>query len=289
MAANEDLEIEFEVDDSSKAVLSIQNRGIPNRDKVTADQIGNTSFSAKLSHVQYGTYEGTPAALLIFNFHFGFRNGSWKRITYASIKLTFEETSGPSLTFPEPRNPNNDPIIAALSPIQVCGEVTTVQKSRRWNLTVPVQYQSFGITAGPQIGLDDQTDYSNDHRMWLTGLSTSEDDHDADNSVSWEIQENSAQGSGILHNFPAAVVITLPKDPEHHVKITGVVRPFVAFTVNPLRLKQKKDAPVYLDRKTSKGKPIVPGVDFNDKAFPWNEIVQIPTEYQVCGSVHLRI
>jgi len=280
MAVNGDFQTGFEIDDSAKAVLSIQNRSATNRDKVTADQIGSTSFSAKLSHVQYGTYNGKSAALLVFNFHFGFRNGSWKRITSASITLKFEETTGPDLKYPAERNPDNDPIVVAIAPIQVCGEVTTVQKSKKWNISVPLQVQQAGIQAGAQIGLEAQSDFPKDNRMWLVGSSLSEDDHGADNWVSWEINENSAQESGILHHFPGTVVITLPENPEHHVKITGLIRPFVAFTVNPLRLKQKRDAPVYLDRETTKGTQYAPGVDFKDKSFPWDEIVKIPTEYQ---------
>jgi hypothetical protein len=283
MALNKDFETDFEIDDPSKAVLQIQNRGLPNREKITADEIGSTSFQAKLSHVQYGTHDGNPAALLIFNFQFGFRSGSWKRITSASIKLTFEETAGPDLTLPNPRNPNNDPVVALIAPAQICGEVTTVQKTKKWNLSMPVQFQQFGLQAGPQIDTEHDSVFETDHRMWLTGMPTSEDTHDQDNSVRWDIEENSMQASGILHRFPGAVVITLPKSPEHHVRVTGLIRPYVAFSINPLRLKQKKDEPIYLDRKKTKGTAIMPGVDFNDKSFPWGDIVKIPTEYEVCA------
>jgi len=280
MEANGDLELDFEIDEGSKAVLGIENRGKPNRDKVTADEIGSTSFSAKLSHVQYGIYDRVPAALLIFDFHFLFRNKGWKRITYACIKLSFEQTTGSDLQLPTPRDPNNDPIIATMSPVQVCGEVTTEQKSKSWRFEFPIQFQNYGLQAGPQFGMDNQSDFASDSRMWLTGTSTSEDDHDSDNCVRWEIQENDKQKSGILHHFPGAVVISLPRNPEHHVKLTGVVQPSVVFSANPLRLKQKKDAPVYLDRETAKGTPFMPGVDFNDKSFPWDTLIKIPIEYQ---------
>jgi hypothetical protein len=239
MALNGDYETEFEVDDSSKAVLGIQNNGVPNHEKVIADHIGTTSFQARLTHVQYGTYDGEPAALVIFRFQFGFRNGSWRRITYASIQLTFEETAGPDATLPNPRNPNNDPIVAIITPVQVCGEVTSNHKTRNWKLSFPLQYRQFGIQVGPEVDLDIGSDFTTDDRMWLTGMPTSEDDHHSNNRVIWEIQENRAQGSGILHLFSAAVVIALPKNPQHHVRITGLIEPTVAFTVNPLRLRQK--------------------------------------------------
>ena len=284
MASNEEYQTEFEVDDSSKAVLRIHNNGVPNREKITADQISSTSFQARLAHVQYGTYDGEPAALVIFHFQFSFRNGSWKRIKYASIQLTFEETTGPELALPNPRNPNNDPIVAMIAPVQVLGEVTTTQKTRNWKLSLPVQFQKFGIQSGPEIDLEIGANFSTDDRMWLVATPTSEDDHHANNRVTWEIRENRTQGSGILHRFPGAVVITLPKDPQHHVRITGLIEPSVVFSVNPLRLKQKKDDPVYLDRITEKGKPILPGVDFKDEAFKWEDIVKIPTEYEVWRS-----
>ena len=281
MNVNGDFVTDFDVDEAAKAKLRIENDGSPNRGKITADALGGIFYQALLSHVQYGKYDGQPAALLIFNFQFSFRDQTSKRITSASVTLTFEETTGPNVKLPEPRNPKNDPVVVFMSPAQVFGEVSVVQRKPYWNLDVSMKFKQYGADVGPEVGMGQASEYTQDRRMTLIGFSTSDDEHHENNAVVWNINENSLQRSGILHRFPAAVIITLPKGPEHHVRITGLIRPFVAFSINPLRLRQKKDDPVYLDRIKEKGTPIMRGVDFKDKAFPLSDLVTLPTEYQV--------
>jgi hypothetical protein len=120
------------------------------------------------------------------------------------------------------------------------------------------------------------------------GWSTSDDDgHYSDNIAKWRMREYTQQSSGVLHQSTAAAVITLPSNPENNIKVTVLVRPFVAFSLNPLRLRQKRNDLIYLDRHTPKGDVIVPGLDFKDPNFPWDEIVKIPTQYSVSIFPHL--
>jgi hypothetical protein len=102
--ANNDFVTDFEVDERSQTTLEIQHDKEPNRDIVMAGRTGSTEFQAKLEHVQYDNYDGQAAALLLFDMKFAFRNESVKRLTEATIELTFEETVGPDLSDPDPRN-----------------------------------------------------------------------------------------------------------------------------------------------------------------------------------------
>ena len=229
-----------------------------------------TDFEPDDKHVQYGTYEKQPAALL-FNMHFAFRNESIKRIKEVIIELAFEETltSGKDLIEPEPWNPNNDPVIKVTASAQVCSEVKTEDNTKKWHFgftpTIPIA----GIDLGPDAGTESEKTFSRDHRTRLMGWSTSDDDdHHSDNIAKWRMRENTQQSSGVLHQFTAAALITLPPSPENDVKVTVLVRSYVAFSLNPLRLRQKRDDPIYLDRHTPKGDAIAPGLDFKDPTFP---------------------
>ncbi|KAL9065337.1 MAG: hypothetical protein Q9157_007503 [Trypethelium eluteriae] len=282
---NGDIETDFLVDEASKATLRIQHDGAANRAKITAQEISRTSFTARLTHVQYGTYNGDDAVLLRFNFEFRFENESIKRLKSASIRLTLEETRDSTLVDPSPRNPKNDPKIVVIAPVQVCGEVKEEVKSKYWLLRIPVQYSNFGLKAGPEGEFGVESEVNIDHRMWINGYTTSDDYHHEDNIVIWDIKENEAQESGILHRFPTMLVAVLPKEPKLPVKLTGLVQPSIAFSLNPLRLRSKRDDPIYLDTNTPKGEPFAPTLDFNSPDFPWQDVVNILPEYTVRQSL----
>ena len=280
MALNADFETDFELDESSDATLRIQHDSkTPNREKVTADDIRSTGFLARLIHVQYGTYSDKPAVLLRFNFEFRFRNESSRRFKHATISLIMEETKDASLEDPKPRKFLNDPHIVVMGPVQVCGEVRTVDKKRIWDISVPIQYEDHGVKAGPELKFGDEKNWDQEHRMWINGYRTSDDDHYNDNGVVWDMQENKVEKSGILHQWSAALVAILPSNPPNPVKFKVVVHPTIAFSLNPLRLKPKKDDPVYLDRVTSKGAPVADGKDFSAPDFPWTEVFNSFAEY----------
>ncbi|MCJ1309116.1 hypothetical protein MMC25_002771 [Agyrium rufum] len=288
---NGDLSTDFVLDTSDGPRLRISHDGLtPNRTKITGNEIGSTSWSAKLTLVQYGTYAKKPAVLLRFSFTFDYNaESSTKRITSASIKLSFKETSGPDLSPPSPRNRLNDPKIVLFAPVQICGDVQTVENTRRWHITIPVQLQTFGglLTASPEYMYSTEAKTIRNHHMWLTGMAQGDDFHwDGDNEMKWTIQENKANETGILRSFPGAVVLTLPENPKLPVKMTATVKPFVAFSFNPERLLQKRDDAVYLDRVTEKGEPVLKGMDFADTKFPWADVLRIPSEYenQLVGS-----
>jgi hypothetical protein len=279
---NANFETDFDLDTSSGSTLKIRHEGEGNREKITADRIHNTKFSAKLSTVQYGTWKTEQAVLVVFAFHFGFKNEKRDRYTSATITVEFEETRNTKLEKPPIKNPKNDPEVKFFAPVQICGTISKEGVKRQWNFEGRLGYQ---IPLGPDLGVkpafNKESTTEKNRRMWITGETDSDDDHRYDNKVTWELKENKVEESGILHDLSTAVVITLPKSPQHLVKVKMSVTPFVALSVNPLRLLQKKDDPILLDRKTPKGPQFGQGMDFSDENFPWASIVNIPTEYQV--------
>ena len=283
---NSDFNTDFELDTSAGNTLGIHNDSEVNRGKITANRVHNTRFSCLLRTVQYGTYEKESAVLLVLAFHFGYRDEARDRYTTAAIEIEFEETSNAKLQISDPRNKNNDPEVKFIAPVRVTGTPSKEENSRKWSLEGSLTYQ---IPLGPAPGVTPSVEIEKsserNRRMWLNGEMDSDDDHRYHNRVLWTTGENRVEKSGILHNFPAAVVVTLPKDPKNFVKMKVAVTPYVACSVNPIRLFPKGDDPIFLDRSTNKGPQYAVGKDFSNADFPWSSVVKIPTEYEVRGTL----
>lgn len=120
--ANQDFETDFELDPSG--TLQIKNNSQVNRHKITAERISSTSFKAVLSRVQYGIYEKSRAVLVVFEFSFGYQKNSHHRIQYASINIEFTKTCDARFTLPSPYEPNDDPVVTKILPVQVLRKPT---------------------------------------------------------------------------------------------------------------------------------------------------------------------
>ena len=282
-ALNADFHTDFELDTTSGNLLKIRNEEDEvNRTKITARRINNTLFSCLLKTVQYGTWDHLPAALLVLDFHFGYRDGCRDRFTSAVIEVEFQETTNARFEAPDPRNKNNDPEVKLLAPVRVLGEPSKEKHVSKWFLEGNLTYQ---IPFGPQAGVtphkEKKVSSERQRRMWINGDPDSDDYHRHHNRVVWTTGENRVEETGILHYFPAATVIALPNDPQHCVKAKVVVTPHVAFSVNPIRLFPKRDDPIFLDRVNAKGPQYEDGRDFGDPDYPWESVIKIPTEYEV--------
>lgn len=160
-------------------------------------------------------------------------------------------------------------------------------RSRPWiirntfEIEVPVMVKYGPAEAGVKAkgGVEDKTD--REHRLSVHGYTLSDDDHKYDNCVNWRVLENRALKTGIFYRFLAATVVLIPTDGTSTMKMKMNVKPSVAFSLNPARLFSKRDDPVFLDGKTAKGLPVSAGLDFNDKKFPWTDVVKFPVEYEV--------
>ena len=274
-------EIEL-VDDN---ILRIKHDGHENRERITAYRVGSTRYSAVLETVQYGKFQGEDAALLVFHFHFGFREKHLDRYYFATIRIEFEETGDAQFTRPEPRNFANDPEVKMVIPVQIYGNLDPKKKTRTWNLAGSIT-ASAPVPSAPQLSVNPsgggQNEYSTNYRMNILGELDSNDDHpNFHNAALWTTEENAVHSSGILHNWKSAVVITMPKHPSRPVKATMRIEASAKFSLNPARLWPRRDDPILLVKGVSKGKQYTQNIDFDDPQFPWTDVVRIPAEYEV--------
>ena len=88
------------------------------------------------------------------------------------------------------------------------------------------------VEIGPKATYGGTSEVDRDHRMW-----TGNDEHgDIKNIIKRTTGENKAQKSGILHEFPGLIVISLPASPQHLVKATIRGKPHIGFSFNPRRI-----------------------------------------------------
>ena len=71
--------------------------------------------------VQYSTWHHLPGALLVFDFHFGYRDACRHRFTEVAIEIEFQETINSQFEVPDPRSENNDSEVQPLASVRVLG------------------------------------------------------------------------------------------------------------------------------------------------------------------------
>jgi hypothetical protein len=281
--SNWELKSEFELDTQSGQLLKIENKGNVNREKVTQDEIHNTRFKATLVSVTYGTYDGSPACLLLINYSFFFQIATLSRFVFAKIHAKFSQVTDAQFTKPDSYDCGQDPVVKLYAPREVWGQSKVVQQKRTWALTVPVVANIHGVQAGVTVNGGVEKNVDRDHRMNILGDTLSDDNHvSGDNEVQWNISENRAQRDGIPHGFTTAIIALLPSN-GNKIQLDVKVTPSVVFSINPLRLLQKKDEPLYLDRKTTKGTSPLPAAitDMKDSNIDWAAVIRLQEEYQV--------
>lgn len=282
---NQDVETEFEFDKTAGTTLGgIKNRGKTNREKVTAASIKHTSFKCTLARVQYGTYDFKPACLIEFDFWFHFENKSKSRLrcTTAFIEIVFTKTADENFTTPPGYSPDDDPVVVLFGPAKVWGLMKSALEKQTHLLMAPFMIKSSGVDTGIQYVNSHESEIQVDHRMNIQGSTVGDAEHSRDNIVRWKLDENEAQKDGIVHQFRAVVVVSLPPG-ERRMKAKVKVKPTVQFSLNPARwlLSQTNDDPIYFDGVTNKGRPLEGLADFHDPSFDWAQAVKVPTEYQV--------
>lgn len=282
---------EFDIDDK-KSLLKIENKGRANRSLITQEQIGDTSFSAVLHRVYYGSYHGESACLISVDFSFRFRSKTASRYQYAAIGLEFEKAMDTNDHKVRCKNPLLDPKVANFAPKQVYGMVSTIDQKKHWEVSIPVMFESpIGLSAGVTGTAGNKTISHEDNRMELHGNLYQDDDHDEGaNGVTWDLQENKVQGDGIFRNFCGAIVVLHEPDQPFWMRVS--VKPAVRFSLDPrrlitkedhlARLLQRNDHPVLLDGATQlKRQPDLTCDDFSSEEFPWHSILRLPKEFEV--------
>lgn len=272
VAANEDFETNFKPEPSG--TLQIKNKAQVNRHKISAERISSTSFKAVLSRVQYGIYEKNRAVLVVFEFSFGYQKNSHHRINYASINIEFTKTCDASFTPPSPYEPNDDPVVTKILPVQIFRKTTETGEGgvsffsgspRSMALTIIFK----GWELEPKLEHTEATGES----LLVEADTYGDDDHKMDNNIEFRLLEIKSLKTGILNRITAAAVVLLPQGESPKIKAKLVVKPSVVFSVNPLRLLPRKDDPIFLDGITEKGDPSAFGSDFSQSKYPWMSII----------------
>jgi hypothetical protein len=286
----------FSLDEKDIPQLGIHNDGHINRTLIGRDAVGKTSFNAVLDRVQYGTYDGQPACLIVAEFSFRFKGKTMSRYSYASIEVKFTRAVDVKDHKDASNDPADDPKVVNLAPKEVYGIVKSVEEKRFRDVKIPAMFQSpLGFSTGAEGHIGSEEIQHQEHRMEIHGDLYYDDEHiEAACGATWDLSENSAQRDGIFRNFRATMVLHNP--PGQAIWMHLTVRPSVRFSINPqrlflktdlfARLLQQNDEPILLDGKSPKGKGVGLGVDFSSPGFPWREVVWLPVEYKVlCRSV----
>jgi hypothetical protein len=283
---------ELDIKEKSRNFLKLRHDGQPNREVITHETIGHTSFSAVLSRVQYGIYESKPACLVALDFSFRFRSKTLCRYSFATIEVDFMAAIDPKKPKLKSTNPSADPKVKNLAPKEVYGMVKTVGERKYWDISIPLMFES---PVGAKVGMTGKGGMEKkafeDNRAEIHGELLPDDSHpNGANAVTWDLTENEVQKDGIIRHFTGVVVV---QHTEGQITWMNVcVKPSVKFSLDPRRLGQKTDPllelfqrsddPVLLDGKTPKEGQIDLGCDdFSSKDFPWEKILHIPTEYAV--------
>jgi len=183
--------------------------------------------------------------------------------------------------------------VVNFAPKEIYGIVKSRDESKRWEVSVPLMFNSPvgpGIGVTGTVGADFQT--TKDHRMEIQGNLLQDDDHDEGaNGLTWDLTENEAQRDGSLRHFTGIVVVQYQPGEAFWMKVS--VKPAVKFSIDPRRLMQKEDVlqrlfqrnddPILLDGETPlKGQVDLHCDDFSSEKFPWENVLQLPKEYEVC-------
>jgi hypothetical protein len=289
---NRSFDTTFAIDETEVPQLGIHNDGRINRKLATQEKIGDTSFSATLNRVQYGTYNGASACLVAIDFSFRFKPKAPSRYSYASIHIAFNRAI--DVLKPKLRATDllDDPKVVNIAPKEVYGTVHIIDKKKTRNISIPLMFESqTHVSTGIEGLVGTETTEQTENRMEIHGQVYYDDDHDEEpNAVSWDLYENKVQKDGIFQNFRAAMVVANSAGKAMWMDVT--VKPSVKFSMDPRRLLSKGDSfcrllqlddePVLLDGKTPKeGQVSIDCDDFSSGQFPWDKVLWLPVEYQV--------
>jgi len=204
----------FDLDESNVPQFGTHNDGRVNRTLITRDEVRDTSFSAALNRVHYGTYKGEPACLVSIDFSFRFRLRVLSRYSHASIKVTFKRAMDIHNHKIRSDDPSDDPGVVIMAPKEVYGIVTTVDEKKVRDITIPLMFNTpVGLSAGFEGHAGTERTEHQGNRMEIHGELYYDDDHDeAPYGVTWDLYENSNQRDGIFRNFGAAIVVSNPPE-----------------------------------------------------------------------------
>lgn len=190
--------VPLELDTDGGELSAVKNpKGFKHRVVITAKELGGCRVTGKILGVRHESYEGKPAAVIVFEFVFHFDLGTPVfRYKSASIKVRFsaEET--------------RQPVVPRFFPVEAFGETTEENVEWSWRLPVHLGTSSalpIDISVKPEVG--EKKTFVRGQRVEIKGLTYGYPDYNDTNVAEWSLAENKLQKAGIPHYFRCAAVV----------------------------------------------------------------------------------
>ena len=162
-----------------------------------------TLINLRIDTVQYGLYEGEPAALIIFRFIIKFRLGS-RRIRNFHVNIEFRKqgTRGEGESSSHPK-------VMQLAPEERRGKIFTEERGNTITAGAEVP---LGPT-GAKVHVDDEIarKINREYELKLSGWKKSSDVA-TDNVLVWDCTEAKKAAKGVVPGYRAAAVVKCPSD-----------------------------------------------------------------------------
>lgn len=202
-----------------------------------------TLVNIRADTVQYGTFDGEPAALIVLRFIVKFRPGN-KRLRSFHVTIQFRPptvAAAASGTMPAPAPTSTPwPRVIALAPEERRGKLFTEERSVTGggvlNLQVPAGPN--GATVGPGVGGQRANKGSREYEMRLSGWIKSGEGPAGgaaatDSVAVWDCVEAARACRGVLPGYRAALVVAYPRAPPGPVVSRAAANPRGGATANP--------------------------------------------------------
>ena len=168
-----------------------------------------------ITHLEHGTYDSQPAALIALKSLFLFDSTSGTgRFTKAEIRVAFDALKDPTKTKEQKKASSPSPKVMRFCPVLIQGRSTRVAISNSVEAKIdasltPAVASIAGV--GLSGGYSVTHHFDRDYEMMIKGIPWSIADHDSDNEVDnaviWKITENAAIGKGIPDEFNFAILV----------------------------------------------------------------------------------
>lgn len=177
----------------------------------------HTYITADLGQVIFGSFNGKPACLIVFDFKFRFEADSRLRFKRAEIAIRFEATPDSTRKL----SPKDDPVISNFAPKKIYGNTTTENHAWSYGIAIPCMVSLGPMQAGAQLHVERATSFQKGYRMEILGRGFKDTKHEEENEVIWTVKENSKQKDGIPDQLKFAVILGYSGRFQADIKVTA--------------------------------------------------------------------
>jgi len=240
---NDELRLDFSTDESQELAIRNVKGDTSTRELITEAEIKDTYCSAKFDTVQYGTYNGRPACLIIMTYIFHASNPSVHRFRRATIEIKFTLPPSPAKPRAKPR-----PVeILSYAPEKAYGMLSFSKVTSKRQLSVPISIGNSLISASVTPKMSREEEALKGSRLVMEASERGQ----PPSRVVWSVVENEHSPDGLV-GIPSrirTVVIVGLKPDEDKFQATFRVEASVGWTVDPRRwpLLTRRDDPVWFD------------------------------------------